>query len=36
MTELQSPSDVLNDSPAALIRGMDGLIAYWSSAMEDR
>jgi PAS domain-containing protein len=36
MTELQSPSDVLSDSPAALIRGMDGLIAYWSSAMEDR
>jgi hypothetical protein len=36
MTELQSPSEVLSDSPAALIRGMDGLIAYWSSAMEDR
>ena len=36
MTELHSPSDVLSDPPAALIRGMDGLIAYWSSAMEDR
>ena len=36
MTELQSPSDVLSDSPAALIRGMDGFIAYWSSAMENR
>ena len=33
---LQPPSDVLSDSPAALIRGMEGLIAYWSSAMEDR
>ena len=36
MTELHPPSDVLSDSPAALIRGMDGLIAYWSPAMEDR
>ena len=33
---LPSPSDVLSDSPAALIWRMDGLIAYWSSAMEDR
>ena len=36
MAELQSPSDVLNDSPAALIRGMDGLIAFWSPVMEQR
>ena len=36
MAELQSPSDVLSDSPAALIRGMDGLIAFWSPAMEHR
>ena len=36
MAELQSPSHVLSHSPAALIRGMDGFIAYWSSAMEDR
>jgi hypothetical protein len=36
MTELHSPSDVLSDPPAALIRGIDGLIAYWSPAMEDR
>ena len=36
MAELQSPLDVLDDSPAALIRGMDGLIAFWSPVMEQR